>query len=99
MKISESLKRFRLQFGYTQSEVADKIGTMQQTYYKYETGKNTPSAEVIVKIAVAFNVSADYLLGLSDIPSNDADKAILDAAIEFNRAVNQAINRPSVHIP
>ena len=93
MKIAESLKRFRLHFGYNQAEIAEKIGTFQQTYYKYETGKNIPSAEVIKKIAVAFNVSTDYLLGLSDTPSYDADKAILDAAIEFNQAVNRVLNR------
>ena len=93
MKIAESLKRFRLQGGYSQGDVAEKIGIMQQMYYKYEAGKNIPSAEVIKKIAVAFNVSTDYLLGLSDTPSYDADKAILDAAIEFNQAVNRVLNR------
>ncbi len=99
MKIAESLKRFRLQFGYTQSEVADKIGVMQQMYYKYEAGKNIPSAEVIVKIAAAFNVSADYLLGLSDIPSNSTGEEVFKAAMEFTQIVNQAINRPSINRP
>lgn len=99
MTIAEALKRFRGRFGYTQSEIAERIGTIQQHYYKYESGRNIPSAEIIVKIAVAFNVSADYLLGLSNIPNNSAGEAVYKAALEFNQTVNQAINHPSVHTP
>ena len=34
----------------------------------YRTGKNDPSAENIIKLATYFDVSADYLLGLSNSP-------------------------------
>ena len=93
MKIAESLKRFRLQGGYSQGEVAEKIGIMQQMYYKYEADKNIPSAEVIKKIAVAFNVSTDYLLGLSDVPNNSTGEEVFKAALDFSQIVNQAVNR------
>ena len=68
MKIAESLKRFRKEFKLTQSQVAATLGILQQTYYKYESGKNTPSAEIVVDLADAYGVSADYLLGRSDEP-------------------------------
>lgn len=37
-------------------------------YARYESGVTKPSADVLVLICRTFNISADYLLGLSDIP-------------------------------
>lgn len=68
MTIAESLKRFRTNFKLTQLQVANKLGILQQTYYKYESGKVTPSAEFVLGLANAYQVSTDYLLGLSDEP-------------------------------
>lgn len=68
MTIAESLKRFRKQWGLTQKQIASVLGVSQQTYQVYE-GKSVPSASIIVQLANHFNVSADYLLGLSDVPN------------------------------
>lgn len=68
MKIGEALKRFRKDFKLTQAQVAEKLGMLQQSYYKYEAGTNKPSAEFVIKLADAYDVSADYLLGRSDEP-------------------------------
>lgn len=68
MEISESLKRFRQELKLSQRQLSEKIGVPYQSYQTYEYGSATPSAKVIIKIASAFDVSADYLLGLSDEP-------------------------------
>ena len=68
MTIAESLKRFRKEFKVTQKQIADVLGIKQQSYAPYETKNVMPSAAVIVKLATAFNVSADYLLGLTNEP-------------------------------
>lgn len=68
VKISEALKRFREEQQLTQRQLAEKIGIPYQSYQANEYGSSSPSAKVIVKLATAFNVSADYLLGLSDEP-------------------------------
>ena len=67
-KIGESLNRFRKAFNLTQAQVADKLGILQQSYYKYEAGRNMPPASIILDLAGAYDVSADYLLGRSDEP-------------------------------
>lgn len=96
MEIGNALVRFRRHFGYTQKEVADKIGMLQQAYGRYEIGKNMPPASVIIKLADIFNVSTDYLLGRTDIPNTAANEQILKAAMQFNQAVNNAIqNEPN----
>lgn len=93
MTIAESLKRFRKEFNLTQQQLADKLEISQQSYQAYES-KSTPSAAVIVKLAQAFNVSTDYLLGLTDTPQNpnisDADRKLVEASIAYERALKDA---------
>ena len=67
MTIAESLRRFRKEFKLSQKQVADTLGIKQPSYQIYES-KTKPSAEVIIKLADAFDVTTDYLLGRSDEP-------------------------------
>ena len=48
---------------WSQDELAKEIDTSRVMIGKYERGDNSPSIEVIVKRAKAFDVSVDYLLG------------------------------------
>ncbi len=66
MKIfSERLRELRLSAGLSQQEVSEKLGIRQQSYARYENGKGEPNLETLTEIATIFDVSADYLLGLS----------------------------------
>lgn len=67
-KIGQYLKRFREAFNLKQNQVAESIGILPQLYLKYEKDKSVPSASVIINLANAYGVSADYLLGISDTP-------------------------------
>ena len=48
----------------TQSELALEIGVSQKSIDFWEKGINEPKASYIVKLAIYFKVSTDYLLGL-----------------------------------
>lgn len=50
----------------TQKEVADYLGTTQQVYSRYEKGKNEIPLRHIISLCKYYNVSADYILGLSE---------------------------------
>lgn len=94
MTTAESLKRFRLEFKLTQQKVADLLGMSQQSYYYYES-KGGLSADNIVKLAEHYNVSADYLLGLSDTPVNGRkvdDEDLKTLTRSFNQSV-QALQK------
>ena len=92
MTVADALKRFRSQYKVSQSEVAQKLGMLPQAYSRYETGKYSPRADDVVKLAQAYNVSADYLLGLSEIASpNDAVKT-LGRMIKFHGAIKKALD-------
>ncbi|MBO5285797.1 MAG: helix-turn-helix transcriptional regulator [Clostridia bacterium] len=50
-----------------QNKLAEILSVSNASISYWETGKQVPSAEVIYKLAKFFNVSADYILGLTDI--------------------------------
>lgn len=57
----------------TQRELARAIGMRPQTVSLYATGQSNPDIDGLKKIAEFFDVSADWLLGLSDKRSSDID--------------------------
>lgn len=78
MEFSERFKKLRLESGYTQKELANKLGISYQSLQKYEKGINKPKFERLEEIAAFFDVSVSYLLGETDTltPSN-LDKSII----------------------
>lgn len=50
----------------TQKDAASRVGIAQQHWARYESGAVEPKIGVLVHIAEAFQVSADWLLGLTD---------------------------------
>lgn len=67
MKIGKLIRELRREKGLTQTELANEISTTQDTISLWELGKSYPDIVNVVKICKFFGVSADYLLGLSDI--------------------------------
>ena len=63
MEFSERLKNLRKQAGFTQVDVANKLGISQQAYASWERGSKKPTQDNLVKIAQILNVSVDYLVG------------------------------------
>ena len=55
----------------TQEEVAQKINTSRQNVGNWLKGKSRPDIYALAEISKGFNVSTDYLLGLTDIKSTD----------------------------
>jgi transcriptional regulator with XRE-family HTH domain len=62
----ERLKYLRSEKGIGQNLLAKELQVSNASISYWETGKQEPCAEAIFKLADYFNVSADYLLGLSD---------------------------------
>ena len=52
----------------SQADIAKVIQTTQQQYSKIETGKADISGEKLIRLAQFYNISADYILGLSKEP-------------------------------
>ena len=51
----------------TQKQVADYLNIRQNTYSQYENGQRQLPLDALVKLALYYNVSTDYLLELTQI--------------------------------
>ena len=60
----ERLKQLRTEKNIGQNRLAKDLGLSNASVSYWETGKQLPTIEAVYKIAVYFDVSADYLLGL-----------------------------------
>lgn len=58
------LKTLRLNGGFTQAQLAQRLGLTKSVISAYETGLRLPSYDTLIHIAKIFGVSTDYLLGL-----------------------------------
>lgn len=50
----------------TQSEVAQKLGTSQTMYARYERGANELPIRHLIALCKLYNISCDYILGLKE---------------------------------
>ncbi len=50
----------------TQKQVAKILNCSQQVYSNYELGQRDIPTDVLIKLALHYNVSIDYILGISD---------------------------------
>jgi transcriptional regulator with XRE-family HTH domain len=69
MTIGDRIRQARLKAGLTQVELAALCGLRQGHITRIETGDiGEIKAETLRRIALALQVSADWLLGITDVP-------------------------------
>ena len=67
IRIGEKIRRVRTQKGMSQARLGESLSVSQDTGSLWETGKSLPDIETLVRICAIFDVTSDYLLGLSQI--------------------------------
>ena len=65
--IGERLSEVRKDHGDTQSTLAKKLNVSVATVRSWEQEKSAPPHELLVNICKLYHISADYLLGLSNV--------------------------------
>ena len=66
MTYQERIHDLREDNDFTQNTVATYLGIAQTTYSQYELGKRSLPIELVIELCKFYNVSADYLLGLTN---------------------------------
>ena len=61
------LKSLREDNDYTQEQIAEYLHIKQNTYSQYENGKRQIPIDSLIKLARFYNVTTDYILGLTDV--------------------------------
>ncbi len=67
ISIASRIRELRQGCGMTQRQVAHQIGVTYQSYQAYEHGKALPSLDSLISLSQLFEVSSDYILGLSEV--------------------------------
>lgn len=65
----ERIRTLREAKGLTQKDLAEQLDIGEKEIWRYENTESNPTSLKLTKIALFFNVSTDYILGLSDKPS------------------------------
>jgi transcriptional regulator with XRE-family HTH domain len=65
-KIGERIKELRSEMKITQTVLAQALGVTQDSISLWEKGKRIPDTQYIIGLCRFFEVSADFLLGLTD---------------------------------
>ncbi len=64
--MGSQIKELRKEHKITQTELAEKLGTTQDTVSLWERGLRAPNVEVIFELSKIFDVSIDFLFGNAD---------------------------------
>ncbi|MDE6189509.1 MAG: helix-turn-helix domain-containing protein [Clostridia bacterium] len=67
------LRELREDKNMNQTQVAKMLGMSQTGYSKYETGENDIPTTILIKLALFYDTSTDYILGLTDFPDKYSD--------------------------
>ncbi|MBR4725754.1 MAG: helix-turn-helix domain-containing protein [Lachnospiraceae bacterium] len=82
MNFNVRLKQLRQKNKLTQSELAEILGLKPTAISNYESKRNEPSFDKLIALSKYFDVSCDYLLGISDsylpVVGEVLDKDIVD---------------------
>ncbi len=62
----KNIRNLRIDRGFTQKQVGEYLGISQNTYSQYEIGVLNYPVDVVIKLAELYDVSTDYLFGLTE---------------------------------
>lgn len=74
MKYIERIRALREDNDFNQSQIAKLLNVCQKTYSDYELGKTRIPLESIIKLAKHYDVSLDYICGVTDLKASFPDK-------------------------
>lgn len=84
--IGERIKKIRKDHGMTQQELANRLGITQSYVAQIESAKKEPNCEILLKFALIFRVSLDYVFGMIDIAKgNRTDKEFIQTTNKLSK--------------
>ena len=95
--VADRIKALREKKGFTQAELARKLGVTRSSVNAWELGISVPSTQYIVELASMFNVSTDYLLNVDTSAAiymnglTEQDIQLVYELIEHLKKKNQAL--------
>lgn len=90
MGMPDRIKNRRLELGYTQEDLAEKVGLQKSAIAKYENGRvENMKRSMIVKMSEVLQTTPAYLMGWEDVPETESSTGIIDVGIEIKALVSR----------
>ena len=71
--LGQRINELRVALGWSQVQLAEKLNISKQTVSNWENDNIQPSIDMLVRLSRIFNMSTDYLLGLTPTNSLNVD--------------------------
>ncbi|MFD2611104.1 helix-turn-helix domain-containing protein [Paenibacillus gansuensis] len=84
--------------GFTQEELASRLGISRASLSHYETNRREPDYETLTKIADLFKVSIDYLIGRTSETSAVPEPAVHDFVSELELSDEELLEKYNLMI-
>ncbi|MBQ9967526.1 MAG: helix-turn-helix transcriptional regulator [Oscillospiraceae bacterium] len=91
--LNQRIRELRCACGWSQVELAKRLGLSKQTVSNWENDNIQPSIEMLVRLAKVFNVSTDYLLGLEQVPRLDITGLPIDVVAHLSLLLEDYRNK------
>jgi transcriptional regulator with XRE-family HTH domain len=96
MNFNVRLKQLRQRNKLTQGELANILGLKPTAISNYESERNEPSFDKLISLSIYFDVSCDYLLGLTDsylpVGGEVLDKDIVEFFDTYQQLSRESVN-------
>ncbi len=91
IELGNRLADLRKQHGYSQEELADKLGVSRQAISKWERGEASPDTDNLIELARIYGISLDELLGLK--PSSNNQETPKEEKVNINEEKSENEDR------
>ena len=81
--LARQIHNFRRDRGWSQPELAEKVGSSATMIGRYERGEMTPAVDVVAKLAEVFGVTMDHLYNGDGPADAVSDKAMAERLKTF----------------
>ncbi len=92
MMFGERIKELRLNLGLNQVEFSKLLNVTKQSVSNWENNNILPSIDMLINISKKFSVSADYLLGLSEIRTLNVQDLTTEQITHLQLLINDLKN-------
>ncbi len=92
LQFALKLKELRKSSNLTQAELADALGLKRATVTQYESGRISPSKDVLIKVANYFRVTMDELVGQREEDGEARSFAEITVPDKFNKSNNYTLS-------
>lgn len=98
MSYGDRIAELREQRGWTQEYLAASLKITRAALSHYEKNRRKPDFETLTQLADLFQVSVDYLIGRTQIPTNSLDNEVQQFVDDLELSDNEILDKFSLMV-